>query len=591
MQDAHAGAALVVGIDYRDGAAPPLRGAVNDARAIARLLVERFGFRPERIHRLLDGDATRAAIEAGLRDLARRATPGAPAVFYFAGHGTRMPAPHLAGEPDLFDEALVPADRPPPGAPTRDIRDDTLRRWLEPIRRTGAALTVILDCCHSGSATRGPSAVARRAAPPHDGPLPPGASPEAPTPAAARGPLVVLAAAADHQPAAETRDDPPHGLMTRTLLDLLDGPDPGDDPGSRPTWAELHDRLRAAIRRTEARQTPQLEGDGVDRTLFGAARRPLIGHRLATDRDGWRLDAGFLVGLKPGDRLDAVPLGRATPSGAIRVIEAGPCVSRVIPIHGAVPDPCRARRPGDAAPFTLRLHLPDGPPALAGLDWIEPAAPDAADLRLTPTATGWQLAGPHVVTTAVAGGPAALIHRLRRWSAWFGLHRLAGGRCPVDVHLRRRGDDRPRDDATPLILAPGDIYIVKARHRGPRPMHLALLELIDDGAIAHHPWAGSSAPGWQSAAEQPVDPGHTVFFAARARLSPGRRADRCTFVALATDAPTRFDALVQGAVRSGPAPWPAVLLRMGRRRGDLRGASDRDRPWGVGRAVCETRAR
>ncbi len=64
--------AFVVGINDYHGA-PPLRTAVADAKGIREVLVERYGFKPDHIKMLIDGEATRSRIEGGFVKLAREA--------------------------------------------------------------------------------------------------------------------------------------------------------------------------------------------------------------------------------------------------------------------------------------------------------------------------------------------------------------------------------------------------------------------------------------------------------------------------------------------------------------------------------------
>jgi hypothetical protein len=62
--------ALIVGIDDYSGA-PPLHTAVADATGIRQVLVDRYGFKPERVRMLLNADATRSRIEGAFVKLAR----------------------------------------------------------------------------------------------------------------------------------------------------------------------------------------------------------------------------------------------------------------------------------------------------------------------------------------------------------------------------------------------------------------------------------------------------------------------------------------------------------------------------------------
>ena len=60
--------ALVIGIDeYEDPEIPDLNTAVSDARAVASVLENQYGFR---VDRLLNGQATKSALYRALRKLA-----------------------------------------------------------------------------------------------------------------------------------------------------------------------------------------------------------------------------------------------------------------------------------------------------------------------------------------------------------------------------------------------------------------------------------------------------------------------------------------------------------------------------------------
>ncbi|MCA9538819.1 MAG: hypothetical protein KC620_08020, partial [Myxococcales bacterium] len=427
---------------------------------------------------------------------------------------------------------------------------------------------------------------------PFEGPPPQRLPPFEPPPGARSGSLTVLSASADRQTAQECRpadgQGQSHGVFTRCLLELL------DREGDRPTWRETHDRLLPAVRAVNPRQTPQLEGDGVDRVVFGKEERPLVGHcRLSRTADGLRLEAGALHGLAPGRILEVVPLGAAHASGRVKVVNAQPCLSTAEIVDGRVPCPARARLPTQDAPFDVRLHVPANLQALmaphfASCAHVTLVEAEDADVVLAGSTTALSLTSPLIApqpTFAADAAPSVL----RRWSAWFGLHRLKGGRLDVDVRLSRRDETRPRDDDRPVVLSEGEIFIVKATNRSPMSAHIEILELADDGRISVRDWAGSTAPGWKARADQPVAPGRTVFLAGRAKLPAGRSRDRCVFVAIATLTPTRFHGLVAESVRDGPSAGPDLLDRM------LRPRPSAGRPpeatayrWGVGHAVYET---
>ncbi|HTA45404.1 MAG TPA: polysaccharide deacetylase family protein [Bryobacteraceae bacterium] len=81
--------AVIIGVnDYQNW--PKLRYAVNDANAIEQTLVNRFGFRPENIRKLLNGEATRQRIMQVLGDELTdpaKVSRDDRVFFFFAGHG------------------------------------------------------------------------------------------------------------------------------------------------------------------------------------------------------------------------------------------------------------------------------------------------------------------------------------------------------------------------------------------------------------------------------------------------------------------------------------------------------------------------
>jgi hypothetical protein len=150
------------------------------------MLVARYGFSPKNIYTLLGnagpdnanniGPATYANIKNTFESLAQRIESMDRTgkehqfVFYFAGHGTQVPDTGFGDEDlsDKLDEALCPSDAVcENGVPDRLIVDDELNTWLRalPVRE----ITVVLDCCHAGTAAKGekggPDRIVERSAP------------------------------------------------------------------------------------------------------------------------------------------------------------------------------------------------------------------------------------------------------------------------------------------------------------------------------------------------------------------------------------------------------------------------------------------
>lgn len=150
--------AVIIGIDYANRVGEkadeiqPLKHARGDAEAIAKVLIDAYGYAPDQVSVLLEEKATAKAIkralgETGVAD-AGRVSANDSVLIYFAGHGVRR---SLGG--DNFKGFLVPYD-----AETlegkgvdyssclsiNDLVDDL--KGACPARHK----LLVLDCCHSG---------------------------------------------------------------------------------------------------------------------------------------------------------------------------------------------------------------------------------------------------------------------------------------------------------------------------------------------------------------------------------------------------------------------------------------------------------
>jgi metacaspase-1 len=137
--------ALCIGINDYPGTQNDLSGCVNDASDWAAELTQR-GFA---VTRLLDAQATHAALSEAIEGLIQGAAKGDTLVITYSGHGTWVPD-SSGDEPDGRDEALCPYDIGSAGP----LLDDQIRQ-LFAARPAGVRILLISDSCHSGSVTRG----------------------------------------------------------------------------------------------------------------------------------------------------------------------------------------------------------------------------------------------------------------------------------------------------------------------------------------------------------------------------------------------------------------------------------------------------
>ncbi|MBN1981549.1 MAG: caspase family protein [Chitinivibrionales bacterium] len=147
--------ALLVGInDYAPIGAggADLKGCVNDVKLVATTLVNLniVPALPANLKIITNNNATRNNIIKGVQWLIQGAKKGDVLIFHYSGHGSQMiNQVNDDAEPDGKDETICPHDYATAG----QIRDDDLRRIFANLP-AGVNLDVILDSCHSGTATR-----------------------------------------------------------------------------------------------------------------------------------------------------------------------------------------------------------------------------------------------------------------------------------------------------------------------------------------------------------------------------------------------------------------------------------------------------
>lgn len=147
--------ALMVGVgDYLSERIPDLKGPANDVAHLRALLTrsDGFGFPAQNICTLINQEATVQGFERTFQKaLVERVKPGDSVVIFFGGHGSQTKDLN-EDEPDEKDETLVFYDSRVNGQ--RDLNDDTLNALLRQLHAITPNITVILDSCNSGSATR-----------------------------------------------------------------------------------------------------------------------------------------------------------------------------------------------------------------------------------------------------------------------------------------------------------------------------------------------------------------------------------------------------------------------------------------------------
>ena len=312
--------ALLVGIntyDYSSGVSP-LQGCVNDVKAIQDYLAGRVATDEMTFHPLVltNQHATREAVIEGFRKHLCQAGAEDVAFFYYAGHGAQAAAPREFWpiEPDRMLETLVCYDSRTQGG--WDIADKELAQLIAEVDAKQPHISIVLDCCHSGSGTRGEGEqeVATRHAPTDWRSRPIASFLVSPDQAAEkstsrslkpmstglnlpRGRHVVLSACRNIEEAKEYHGgDIPHGTFSYFLLESL------QKATGNLTYRDLFKRTNALVRSRVTYQSPQMEATEVgdlDRPFLGGAIASAPSHFTASqDGEGnWNIDGGAIHGL------------------------------------------------------------------------------------------------------------------------------------------------------------------------------------------------------------------------------------------------------------------------------------------------------
>jgi hypothetical protein len=392
--------AVLIGID--DYPQKPLSGCVNDIDQIESILLDRLGVPPERITRFAAPRAGASAstrlpslsptldgIRYGLYRLAEEVGKDDLVFIYYSGHGSQ--AMTRWNGHSIAREALLPLDYWNDGGDRRLLYDFELNSLFTRLAGRAGDLTVVLDCCHSASATRedlDPEDTSRY--------LPicevQDIASQIPPDLLARdssGFFAGLESAGNvHMLVAACRASelayevapggakPSQGAFSRALVEILEK---AERPLSDLQWSDIWTVLLDRVGGFNSWQHPQLIGRG-ERLLFGGPwtwRDP--GYVIRQDGERFRIEAGTLTGLSEGaevavygpepDRFPALDssLDRSSRIGLLRVDRADRSSCTAVSANGGLrlPPGARGRLVRAGQPDRLTVALEPFDPRLA----------------------------------------------------------------------------------------------------------------------------------------------------------------------------------------------------------------------------------
>ena len=288
--------------------------SANDVPLIKNTLMKQ-DFKTENITVLSNAEATRAGILSAIEDLQSRVKPGDIVVIHYSGHGQQI-FDNNGDEIDDLDEAIVPYD-----ALVRytsnykgenHIRDDELANIFAHFRNAlgkNGQLLVLLDSCHSGSATRGGKARGGEAKfiPPNWTPTSEKSTPgsglvEKITVKNDAAPFVMLSGASANELNYEYEG---YGSLSFAFSKAM------NELGSDFTYRKLFSAIAANMNVISPKQTPTIEGDA-DYKLFKGEyvkQQPYYEVTKVPRADVIKIGAGKLQRLFDGTTVNILPAG------------------------------------------------------------------------------------------------------------------------------------------------------------------------------------------------------------------------------------------------------------------------------------------
>ena len=652
--------ALLIGISdyYQLSRRPwPKLNTGQELDTLREILISKWGFSSDDILTLKNNSATKQNIISSFRHhLIDNVKPGDIVFFHFSGHGQQIPDDN-DDEMDGLDESLVPydaIDRSVAAGAKTNIRDDELgilfRELAERLHagtRSPGSITVSLDSCFSGTATRG--ILIERGGPWNvslDGPKPrpfPRGQMDGPTGLfsageAAHGNYVLLSASRSDQTAHEENG---MGVYSRALIHAL-ATSPADNTT---TYRTLIDKISVEVSSVVPEQSPQLEGNP-DSLLFSGKMKSnalaSAGHRVLYDKEGrLRLQAGSIHGITTQSVFSLYPTestnyDQASSLGEAEVQQVDPMQATLTLINGLSLPSNRITNQGIIGIEKLHSYTNDP----LRLYWISKPNNIKAQVRCSELYKA--ITTQHVVTTSEANSKQhdvsvlcnertnkievrrassstpmiglpldqkaseSLQRTLKEFWRWKHLYRLQQDNPSANVQLKtfpvivtldkngfpiERPSPYPNRPPTQHLTEPSNSYfMIELTNTSKNPLYVTILELGSDGSVdVLFPTNRNSTDNLIAADGKP----HILDYRPYVYIIKGPVGQRSLLKLIATRDPIDLSGAIQGSIqrgtdRSGDRTSPLARLLLDLMNGE-RGATSNpsSQVWGTTDAWIE----
>lgn len=312
--------ALIVAVgDYQATTGWGKISSVNDVPLIKDAL-KLQGFNEEDILVLINEQATKQGITEAFRALRAKAQPGDVVVIHFSSHGQQITDDN-GDEVDGLDEALIPYDAwfnyNGKYKGENHLRDDEMGAFVTNFRNflgKNGQLLMILDSCHSGTATRGSKVRGSSEVftIPDSGATASGENQSASDMfelggklADGAAPFVLISGASAEEFNYEYKG---FGSLSYAFLSAI-----SDIDNTQPklTYRQLFSKIKSKMNEIAKRQTPVIEGD-IDWELFGSEKveqQPYFEVKKINNSTVIDIQAGQIQGLYANTTINLLPKG------------------------------------------------------------------------------------------------------------------------------------------------------------------------------------------------------------------------------------------------------------------------------------------
>ncbi len=302
--------------------------STNDVTLIKNALLKQ-GFPDANIKIITNADAKKQDIVNQLKNLANTVNKGDIVAIHFSGHGQQIMDIGKKDEIDGYDESIIPYDANLYYSDTykgeNHLRDDEITILLNDIRSKlgkDGDLLVILDSCHSGTATRG-LAQSRGTSVKFEEPGYSAANKQDEDSFASieladdnnnMASMVVISGASQEELNYEYYDKNSktyYGSLSYSLSKALSEATP------ETTYRALFNMIQVEMNIIAPRQSPQIEGD-VDKEIFGGKavdQKPYFMIDEWVDEKTVVINAGNLMGIFDGTIVEFYDINTPSPTG------------------------------------------------------------------------------------------------------------------------------------------------------------------------------------------------------------------------------------------------------------------------------------